>query len=75
MLITTEPIATPTENTAITKLATRSSAVSTFFTSGGKTMISTAPIVQKKLIATIARNSRGMCSVALISRHDAVNGL
>ena len=47
----------------------------TFFTSGGKVTISTAPIVQKKLIAQIARNSRGMCIVALISRHDAVNGL
>ena len=37
-------------------------------------MISTAPIVQKKLIAQIARNSRGMCMVPATSRHDAVKG-
>ena len=37
--------------------------------------IITAPIVQKKLIAQIARNSRGMCIVADTSRHDEMNGL
>ena len=34
-------------------------------------MISTAPMVQKKLIDRIARNSRRMCSVALTSSIDA----
>ena len=38
-------------------------------------MISTAPIVQKKLIEQIARNRRGMCIVPEISRQDEVNGL
>ena len=61
----------PIEKMARNRLATCSSAPSTFFTSGGKMMISTAPIVQKKLIARIARNSRGMCSVALTSAIEA----
>src|SRR3546814_5616642 len=59
--MTIDPIAMPTEKIAMTRLATRSSAVRMFFTSGGKMMISTAPIVQKKLIAQIDRNSRGIC--------------
>ena len=49
-LMATEPIAMPIEKMAMNRLATCSSAPSTFFTSGGKMMISTAPIVQKKLI-------------------------
>ena len=64
-LIATDPIAIPTEKMAMNRLATCSFAPSTFFTSGGKMMISTAPIVQKKLMARIARNSRGMCIVSL----------
>src|SRR3546814_10141136 len=58
VLMTIDPIAMPTEKIAMTRLATRSSAVRMFFTSGGKMMISTAPIVQKKLIAQIDRNSQ-----------------
>ena len=73
--MTTDPIATPIEKTPRTRLATLAPAVSTFFTSGGKMTTSTEPIVQKKLIAQIARNSRGMWSVPEISRHEAVNGL
>ena len=34
-------------------------------------MISTAPMVQKKLIARMARNSRRMCIVALTSSIEA----
>ena len=49
-LISTDPIAIPTEKMAMNRLATCSLAPSTFFTSGGKMMISTAPMVQKKLI-------------------------
>ena len=71
----TDPIATPMEKTTRNRLATSGLAMMVFFASGGNWMNSTAPIVQKKLIAQIARNSRGMCIVALISRHDAVNGL
>ncbi len=74
-LIATDPIATPMEKSAMTKVETVSSAVSTFLTSGGNTMMSTAPIDQKKLIAQIAMNSRGMCIVALMTRHDADSGL
>ena len=57
----------PIEKMAMNRLATCSLAPSTFFTSGGKMMISTAPMVQKKLIARMARNSRRMCRVALTS--------
>ena len=74
-LMITEPIATPTEKIASTTLAVAASAVSTFFTKGGKITISTEPIVQKKLIAQMARNSRGMCSVLALSRSEAAKGL
>jgi len=70
-LMRIDPIAIPIEKMAMKRLATCSFAPSTFFTSGGKMMISTAPMVQKKLIEQIARNSRGMCIVALTSRTDA----
>ena len=73
--MTTDPIATPTEKVAMARLATSLSAVSTFFTSGGKMMMSIEPMLQKKLIAMIARNRRRICSVAAISRHEAVKGL
>ena len=73
--MTTDPTAMPIERVAVNRLATSCVVVSTSFTSGGKMMMSTAPIVQKKLIAQIARNSRGTCSVALMRRHDEVNGL
>ena len=69
--MSTEPIAIPTEKMPMNRLATCSLAPSTFFTSGGKMMISTAPMVQKKLIDRIARNSRGMCKVALTRVTDA----
>ncbi len=62
----------PIEKIAMNMLATCSSAPRTFFTSGGKMMISTAPMVQKKLIARIARNSRRMCMVALTNSIDAL---
>ena len=39
MLITTDPIATPIEKIAMARLATSLSAVRTFFTSGGKTIV------------------------------------
>ena len=41
---------------------------------GVKITIRTIPIVQKKLIAQIARNKRGMCMVPEIRRHDEVKG-
>ena len=68
-------IATPTEKIAIIRLATSLVDVSTLLASGVKITISTAPIVQKKLIAQIAQNRRGMCIVLAMSRQDAVNGL
>ena len=67
----TEPIATPIEKMARNKVATGWSEPSTFLTSGGNCAASTAPIAQKKLIARIARNRRGMCSVALTSEIEA----
>ena len=67
-MIRIDPIAIPIEKTAMNKLATRSSAPNTFFTSGGKMMISTAPMVQKKLIEQMARKSRRMCMVAFNER-------
>src|SRR3954465_14775280 len=74
-LMATEPIAMPIENMAVSVLYTRGSALSAFLIRGGNSTISTVPIIQKKLIARMARNSRGMCIVALTSRHDAVIGL
>ena len=53
-----EPSATPTEKITRNRLATSLLAKSTFLASGGNWMNSTAPIVQKKLIAMIARNTR-----------------
>ena len=67
----TEPIATPTEKVARNSVATVWSAPSAFLTSGGNWAASTAPIAQKKLMAMIARNRRGMCSVLLTSVRDA----
>src|SRR4051794_21260051 len=74
-LIATEPIAIPIENSAVSVLYTRGSAASAFLIRGGNRTISTVPIIQKKLIARMARNSRGMCIVALTSRQEAVIGL
>ena len=45
----------PIENTPRKRLATSGVAVRTFSTSGGNWMIMTDPIVQKKLMAMIAR--------------------
>ncbi len=51
----TDPIATPTEKITRNRLATSLLAEMTFLASGGNWMKSTAPIVQKKLIARIAK--------------------
>ena len=67
----TDPIAMPTEKIAVKRLATAGSAPSVFFTNAGKMLMSTAPMVQKKLIESIARNNRRMCIVALTSSIDA----
>jgi hypothetical protein len=64
-LISTDPTATPTEKMARKSVATCSLACSTFLTRGGNWAARIAPIIQKKLIEAIARNSRGMCRVAL----------
>src|SRR3546814_19295312 len=72
--MTIDPIAMPTEKIAMTRLATRSSAVRMFFTSGGKMMFSTAPIVKKKLIAQIDRNTTGICIVAPPRSHYTGKG-
>ena len=69
-LISTDPTATPMEKMARNRLATSLLAVNTFFTSGGKTMIRIDPIIQKKLMAQMARNRRGMCMVTLIRRQE-----
>jgi hypothetical protein len=53
-LIATEPSATPIEKTTRNRLATSLLAISTFLASGGNWMNSTAPMVQKKLIARMA---------------------
>src|SRR3546814_15260720 len=60
-LIATDPIATPMEKMARNRLATSLLAVNTFFTKGGKMMMRIDPIIQKKLMAQIARNNLGMC--------------
>src|SRR3546814_6567850 len=69
-LIATDPIATPMEKMARNRLATSLLAVNTFFTKGGKMMMRIDPIIQKKLMAQIARNNLGMCMVIPISRQD-----
>ena len=53
-LLETEPIAIPIENITRNRLATSLLESSTFFASGRNCTNSTAPTVQKKLIATIA---------------------
>ena len=73
-LIATEPVATPIEKIASISVAICWSAPSTFLTSGANCEARIAPCIQKKLIATMARNSRGMCIVPLISRHDERSG-
>src|SRR3546814_11681887 len=74
VLMTIDTIAMPTEKIAMTRLATRSSAVRMFFTSGGKMMISTAPIVQKKLREQSERNSPGRRTLEQNIRPDAGKG-
>src|SRR3546814_2538205 len=58
------------EKMARNRLATSLLAVNTFFTKGGKMMMRIDPIIQKKLMAQIARNNLGMCMVIPISRQD-----
>src|SRR3546814_3864873 len=69
-LTTIEPMATPTEKMAVNSVATVLSAASAFLTSGGNCAARIAPIAQKKLIETMARNSRGMCIVELTICHE-----
>ena len=70
-MISTDPKATPIEKMARKAVATSSLAWSTFLTKGGNWAARIAPIDQKKLIAPIARNRRGMCIVAFTSAIEA----
>jgi hypothetical protein len=58
-LIDIEPIAIPTEKITRNRLATSLLHPSTFLASGGNCTNRIAPTAQKKLIAEIARNTRG----------------
>ena len=64
----TEPIAMPIENITRNRLATSLLAISTFLASGGNWMNSTAPMVQKKLIARIAYQTWRSCMQPEIRR-------
>ena len=69
-LIAIDPIATPIENITRKRLATSLLAWSTFLASGGNWMNRTAPIVQKKLIAMIAKYTRRLSIVLRTSVID-----
>src|SRR3546814_7226616 len=55
---------------AVNSVATVLSAASAFLTSGGNCAARIAPIAQKKLIETIARNNRRICIVELTICHE-----